>query len=85
MKRAIRRHHRQRKINHFFNIYHICWCTMDVDREEKLRWARLTTGRGSIGCGCTMCANPRRNGWDNPLTRSEQKAEYYLNKWEDEH
>jgi hypothetical protein len=26
-----------------------------------------------VGCSCSMCGNPRRNGWDNSPTRQELK------------
>lgn len=35
---------------------------------------------GSRRCSCSMCGNPRRNGWDNAPTRQEFKAAL-----EDEH
>lgn len=33
---------------------------------------RVNLGRGV--CSCSFCGNPRRHGWDNPLTRQEQKV-----------
>lgn len=82
MKRALRRHHRRRIIRKWYNHYTYVWSSADTEVEERQRWARITGGRGSIGCGCVCCSNPRRRGWDNPLTIQERRAFQY--DWETE-
>lgn len=42
-----------------------------------INYARGETRRSvnrEVPCSCTMCGNPRRNGWDNNPTRQELKA-----------
>lgn len=80
MKRAIRRKHRNRIIKKFQRIY------KNWDYENWEVNGKLTAARGSIGCGCCICSNPRRKrNWEYPLTRKEVEILYYLHHWEDEY
>jgi hypothetical protein len=74
MKRALRRHHRKRIIAKFRRIINHWW----MDRIDKDEWALMTASRGSIGCGCDCCGNPRRKGkgyGESTLTIQERKEE----------
>jgi len=79
-KRAERRHHRRRIIKKFQRIYR----NWKYDNWEEN--GKLTAARGSIGCGCAICANPRRkHSMENgQITFAEIKNLYYYNNWEDE-
>lgn len=80
MKRAERRHHRTRIIRKFQRIYK----NWDYDNWEEngLR----TASRGSITCGCCMCANPRhKRSYEYSVTRKEKESQYYLENWDQEH
>jgi hypothetical protein len=73
-KRDIRRYHRQRIIDRYYRIFtkYYGWY---LEGDPWLS-AKLNAGKGSIGCGCWMCANPRKTGIDgSPLTIQEQIAE----------
>jgi hypothetical protein len=74
MKRAERRHHRKRIIKRFHRIFttYYKWYTWNED-EDPWMSAKLNAGRGSIGCGCCMCANPRRKrSYEYSVTRQEK-------------
>ena len=76
MKRAERRHHRRRIIKKFQRLYK-GW---QYDNWE--RNGLLTASRGSIRCGCCMCANPRRRrsaSYEGP-TRQEKINELNYNE-----
>lgn len=72
MKRAERRHHRQRIIRKFQRIY------KNWDYENWEQNGLMTAARGSIKCGCCMCANPRsRRSYDRvKKTRAELVNDY---------
>ena len=79
-KRATRRHHRRRIIKKFQRIYKN-WNYGNWE-ENGLR----TAASGSIGCGCSMCANPRRKKSieNGKITRREIENLYYYNHWNEE-
>jgi len=80
-KRAIRRHHRRRIIKKFQRIY---------KNHKYMNWEEnglFTAARGSIRCGCSICANPRRKHSIEcgKITKKEiENLHYYMN-WEDEY
>lgn len=79
-KRAERRHHRRRIIKKFQRIYK-SWEYNNWEENGK-----LTAARGSIGCGCAMCANPRRKRSieHGQITRAEKENLFYYTHWRDE-
>lgn len=79
-KRAERRHHRRRIIKKFQRIY------KNWDYENWKEDGIRTAARGSIRCGCSMCANPRRKHSieNGQITRKEQENLLYYKKWEEE-
>lgn len=84
-KRAERRHHRRRiesKFRRIIEAWH--WCGTEEERTKNIK---CTAGRGSIGCGCAMCANPRRKHSieNGQVTRAEIKNEFYFKNWRNEH
>jgi len=77
--RAMRRHHYVRLKNtrrQHWGYGKQGWrCSQyitDVDMPKDV--AGMVT-RTPTPCSCDMCGNPRRKGWDNPLTIQERKAE----------
>lgn len=85
-KRALRRHHRIRNINKFKQItQHWYMCHESI--EERDLWVKRIASRGSIGCGCSMCVNPRRKHSieNGRITDQEKKNLIYHKNWEKEH
>jgi len=84
-KRALRRHHRIRNINKFKRITNH-WYYWGSEEEKEL-WIKHMASRGSIGCGCSMCANPRRKHSieNGQITDQEKKNLIYYKNWEKEH
>jgi hypothetical protein len=72
-KRAVRRHHAERIVNKYKKFYNFTWRTDQDDEREVERWAKATASRGSIGCGCWMCANPRK--LEGPTMQERRFAE----------
>ena len=81
MNRATRRHHRRRIIRKFQRIYK----NWDYDNWETN--GLYTAARGSIRCGCWMCKNPRRAGFEGAarFTIQERKSDIYKNNWKDKY
>lgn len=82
MKRALRRHHRQRIIRKFQRIY------KNWDYENWEENGLHTASRGSIRCGCWMCKNPRRlpgQTYNERYKVQERRADIYKENWESEH
>ena len=79
MKRALRRHHRKRIINKYQRIY------KNWGYENWKENGLYTASRGSIRCGCCMCANPRsRRSYEyKEVSIQERRAFQY--EWEKEH
>ena len=60
MKRAIRRHHRQRLINNVTNYQRSYWHTMSTLEERR---ETATRSYDTVkNCSCWMCGNPRKLG-----------------------
>ena len=81
-KRALRRHHRQRIINKFRRLTSH-WYMFGNDEM----WIKKTAAKGSIGCGCSMCANPRRKHSIEcgKITDKEKLNFHYFKHWKSEH
>jgi hypothetical protein len=58
MDRATRRFHKKRIIKRYHRIFtqYYGW----YKDGDPWMSAKMNAGRGSMGCGCCMCANPRR-------------------------
>lgn len=84
-KRAKRRYQRRRNIDKFKRIT-AHWDSSHMSHEEEELWVKHMASRGSIGCGCAMCANPRRKHSieNGKITIQEKKNLIYYNNWEDE-
>ena len=66
-KRAVRRHHRQRMIQHALRSYVLRWePDPEVQRERVLGWYN-----NLAKCSCWICGNPRRHG--GGPTRQERR------------
>jgi hypothetical protein len=64
MKRALRRHHRQRMIARALRLYAGWWSPSDPEHPSQIwRWARRNHDHLAV-CSCWMCGNPR--WWDGP-------------------
>ena len=78
-KRAQRRHHRERMLQHCARILKFRWdeslATGDITFDDINRWARLRRDQFSF-CSCWMCCNPRRlrNSNGPALTVQELRA-----------
>ena len=83
-KRANRRHHKERILNKWKKLFGVVWSTSTEDTEEEItQWARYCAGRGSLSCGCWMCANERTLEGDTiqerkfAMSANEQERELY--------
>jgi hypothetical protein len=64
-KRALRRHHRQRMMQHAVRSYALRWEEdAQVQRERVVRWYNNLSK-----CSCWMCGNPRK--YEGKPTRQE--------------
>ena len=67
MKRALRRHHRQRMIQHALRSYVI------GGRDEEVRLALARRWHNHLKmCSCYMCGNPRK--YEGGIPRPEQRV-----------
>lgn len=75
--RAQRRHDRQRMTEHVKRLYMYQWWKRSVnwnEEKDKRGWYGRVRDNAVI-CSCPMCGNPRRNGWEDPLTVAERRAD----------
>lgn len=66
-KRALRRHHRQRMIQHALRSYML----RRVEDKDVQRALVLRLYNNLKNCSCYMCGNPRK--FENRLTRQERR------------
>lgn len=65
MKRALRRHHRNRLKSKRINLNY--WCK---DKDDRLLGISINT---PCPCSCFMCGNPRK--YYNEVTRQEKRCQ----------
>ena len=79
-KRALRRHHRQRMIQHALRSLLITGLfkdTEDPDGSSRHRWAAFMHNN-LAACSCRMCGNPRKtSGERTPQERRLAEAARY--------
>jgi len=79
MKRALRRHHKQRMIARANNICNKIWYCNGVYVFSHEQLSRLADNLKP--CSCDMCCNPRRSPWTTKLGKLTIQELKELEKW----